>query len=184
MIRLRPFRAWRPAPDKAHLVASRSYVSYTDEKIREKLEGNPYSFLHVIHADLDRAAHLPRNERFLQVRRKWNDFVSEGYFIRDEHPCIYLYEQSRRGSMSRGIVAAISVADYRAGRVKVHEHTLQAREELFKEYLQVTGINAEPVLLASPETYGVDVALEAAWRSRPNYDFTTTDMVRHRLWAI
>ena len=47
MIHLRPFRAWRPVPDKAHLVASRSYVSYTEEKMADKLAGNPYSFLHV-----------------------------------------------------------------------------------------------------------------------------------------
>ncbi|MBK6541322.1 MAG: DUF1015 domain-containing protein [Flavobacteriales bacterium] len=184
MIRLRPFRAWRPVPDKAHLVASRSYVSYSEEKMREKLIGNPYSFLHVIHPDHGKDEHLSRQQRFGNVRRKWNEFVGHGWYLRDSEPCIYLYEQSRQGLLSRGIVASVSVGDYRGGKVKVHEHTLQVREELFKEYLQTTGINAEPVLLAAPGAQPFDEALRSVWTTRPIYDFSTTDMVRHRVWAI
>lgn len=184
MIRIRPFRAWRPTPDKAHLVGSRSYVSYTDEQLHEKLIGNPFSFLHVIHPDHGNNAHLSRQQRFSNVRRKWDEFVGEGWFIRDERPCVYLYEQSRTGALSRGIITAVSVGDYRGGRVKVHEHTLQAREELFKEYLNTTGINAEPVLLAAPAGNGIDAVLAQAWLERPTYDFSTTDRVRHRFWAV
>jgi uncharacterized protein (DUF1015 family) len=184
MVRIRPFRAWRPTPDKAHLVGSRSYVSYTDEQLREKLVANPFSFLHVIHPDHGNNAHLSRNERFTNVRRKWNEFVGEGWFLRDEKPCIYLYEQSRKGSLSRGVIAAVSVGDYRGGKVKVHEHTLQQREELFKDYLNVTGINAEPVLLAAPQGNGLDAVLDSAWNAAPTYDFSTTDRVRHRIWAV
>ncbi len=184
MIRLRPFRAWRPVADKAHLVASRSYLSYSEEKMREKLIGNPYSFLHVIHPDHGRDEHLSRQQRFANVRRKWNDFVGEGWYLRDEQDCIYLYEQSRRGLMSRGIIGAVSVSDYRGGKIKVHEHTIQNREELFKDYLNATGINAEPVLLAAPGAHELDVAMEGIWHARPTYDFSTTDMVRHRVWAV
>ena len=160
MIRIRPFRAWRPVPDKAHLVASRSYLSYSAEKLREKLDGNPFSFLHVIHPDHGKDADLSRQQRFANVRRKWDDFV-------------------RGGITSRGIIAAVSTADYRGGRIKVHEHTLQSREELFKDYLDATGINAEPVLLAAPGTQGLDVALEGVRHQRPAYDFSTTDVRRH-----
>lgn len=184
MIRIRPFRAWRPVPDKAHLVASRNYLSYSEEKMREKLLGNPYSFLHVIHADHDKGGHASRDERFENVRRKWSEFVGEGFFMRDETDRIYLYEQSRKGTLSRGVIAAVSVGDYRGGHVKVHEHTLQAREELFKDYLRITGINAEPVLLAAPGAHELDVAMEGIWHSPPTYDFSTTDMARHRVWAV
>jgi len=184
MVQFRPFRAWRPVTDKAHLVASRSYVSYSEEKMREKLLGNPFSFLHVIHPDHGRTEHLSRAQRFANVRRKWNDFVGEGWYLRDEKPCVYLYEQSTKGTLSRGIIGAISVGDYRGGRIKVHEHTLQQREELFKEYLNATGINAEPVLLAAPAGSGLDAALDASWNALATYDFSTTDRVRHRVWAV
>ena len=38
MATIRPFKAIRPARDKAHLLASRSYVSYSDKTLKEKLE--------------------------------------------------------------------------------------------------------------------------------------------------
>jgi uncharacterized protein (DUF1015 family) len=184
MIRIRPFRAWRPTPDKAHLVGSRSYVSYSPEQLREKLAGNPYSYLHIIHPDPDGDGSRSRHERFMQVRRKFQEFVDKGWIVQDERPAMYLYEQSRKGLLSRGVIAAVHVGDYRCGRVKVHEHTLSAREELFKHYLDVTGVNAEPVLLAAPGTIDLDAAIAPLCATRPDFDFSTTDRVRHRLWCI
>ena len=40
MATIRPFKAIRPPRDKAHLLASRSYVSYSDKTLKEKLENN------------------------------------------------------------------------------------------------------------------------------------------------
>ncbi len=183
MISLRPFRAWRPVPDKAHLVGSRSYVSYAPEQLAEKLGGNPYSFLHVIHPR-GLAEHCTRQERFKAVRTEFDRFVTDGVMIRDEVPCFFMYEQHVRGNISRGIIAAVSVQEYRDGRIKMHEQTLTARESVFAEYLGTTGINAEPVLLCTPEGYAWDALLDPLLNTRSEYDFSTTDRVRHRLWVI
>lgn len=184
MISLRPFRAWRPVPDKAHLVGSRSYVSYSAEQLAEKLEGNPYTYLHIIHPDGMKPEELSRGERFDRVRRAFKEFCEEGILVRDEAPCIYVYEQSAKGMLSRGIVVGVSVEDYRSGRIKVHEHTLTARENLFAEYLEHTGVNAEPVLLADPDGEAWQPLLDPVTATRPEYDFSTTDKVRHRLWVV
>ena len=48
MAKIVPFRAIRPNRDKVSLVASRSYLSYSKEILDEKLENNPYTFLHII----------------------------------------------------------------------------------------------------------------------------------------
>ena len=45
MAKIRPFRATRPTRDKANLVASRSYLSYSDASLKEKLDNNPYLLL-------------------------------------------------------------------------------------------------------------------------------------------
>jgi uncharacterized protein (DUF1015 family) len=184
MISLRPFRAWRPAADKAHLVGSRSYVSYTRGQLSEKLAGNPYTFLHVIHPDHDAAEGLPREARYHLIRKAYKEFCDAGTMLRDPAPCLYLYEQTSRGNTTRGLIAGVSVEDYRQGRIKVHEQTLVARENLFAEYLSNTGINAEPVLLASPEGYVWEALLDPLLNTRPDFDFSTTDRVRHRLWSI
>lgn len=184
MISLRPFRAWRPAPDKAHLVGSRSYVFYTPEQLAEKLGGNPWTFLHIIHPTGVNDATLPRSERFQRVRDAFKGFCDEHIVERDPVPCIYAYEQRSRGNSTMGIIAGVSVTEYTEGRIKVHEQTLTARENIFAEYLHETGINAEPVLLATPEGTAWEAVLDPLLNTRPDYDFSTTDRVRHRLWAM
>jgi len=184
MIQLRPFRAWRPAPGKEHRVGSRSYVSYTHEQLRAKLDGNPYTFLHVIHPDGWGDAHLPRHERHTRVRVKFRAFCDLGYLERDAEPHLYVYEQTNRGVASLGLIAGVSVADYRAGLIKKHEQTLTNRENLFKEYLRATGMNAEPVLLAAPDDGRLEHLLRPVTADAPDSDFTTGDGVRHRFWAV
>ena len=48
MATIRSFRAIRPTRDKVNLVASRSYLSYSEETLNEKLDNNPFTFLHII----------------------------------------------------------------------------------------------------------------------------------------
>lgn len=184
MIELRPFRAWRPTADKAHLVGSRSYISYSKDELADKLAGNPYTFLHVIHPEESSHHQGTRAERFDRIRSAFKGFCDEGILERDPEPCIYVYEQRMRGGVSRGIIAGVSNSAYRDGRIKVHEQTLTARENLFAEYLAHTGINAEPVLLCTPEGTDWPALLEPIAATRPDQDFTTTDRVRHRLWAV
>lgn len=184
MIALRPFRAWRPVADKAHQVGSRTYVSYSPEELAQRLADNPHSFLHVLLPDDAQTAKLPRADRYHRVRMAFKRFCDNGVMLRDERPSILIYEQSAHGNTSRGIIAGVSVADYREGRIKVHEQTLTAREAIFAEYLSSTGINAEPVLLATPDGNAWEAMLDPLTASKPAFDFLTNDRVRHRLWAI
>ncbi|MEO8069508.1 MAG: DUF1015 domain-containing protein [Flavobacteriales bacterium] len=183
-MKIRPFRAWRPAPDKAHLVASRSYVEYAPEDLTAKLRSNPYSFLHIVHPDLGRDMHLTQAERFRRVRKKFESFCADRILKQDALPSLYIYQQDQDDHSSRGIICAVSVQDYRDGRIKVHEQTLTARETLFEKYLGTTGINAEPVLLTSTDMPLLEATMDRVTLTRPELDLSTTDRVRHRLWAI
>lgn len=184
MIELRPFRAWRPVPARAHLVGSRSYVTYSEEELAQRLTSNPHSFLHVLRPDDASTAQLSRAERFHRVRMAFKGFCDEGTMLREEQPAMYLYEQEARGKSTRGIICGVSTRAYRDGRIKVHEQTLTAREQLFAEYLGSTGMNAEPVLLATPDGNTWEAALDPLLNTRPAYAFRTNDMVSHRLWPI
>jgi len=184
MIELRPFRAWRPAPERAHLVGSRTYVSYSEEELAQRLAENPHSFLHVLRPDDASTAKLTRTERFHRVRTAFKGFCDSGTMVREEQPAIYLYEQESRGNLTRGIVCGVSTQAYRDGRIKVHEQTLTAREQLFAEYLGSTGMNAEPVLLATPDGTAWEALLDPLLNTRPAYAHRTRDLVSHRLWPI
>lgn len=184
---VRPFRAIRPVPDKVHLIVSRSYITYADEALEQKLSSNPYSFIHIINPDFhddDRATPGSR-ELFIKVRNRYEEFRDNGYLIQDDSPGFYVYEQAHEAGFAiRGLIAATSNQDYLDGRIKRHEQTLAAREKMFKEYLEVTGFNAEPVLLAYPDSPTVEDVMDRVIGHSPMYDFSTTDQVRHRLWRL
>ena len=185
MADIRPFKAVRPTRDKVSLVASRSYLSYSEETLIEKLEHNPYTFLHIINPDYsDKQTEVKGKSKHLLVKNKFNEFKNEGVFIEDQKPKLYLYQQQKDEFVFTGIICASSINDYLNGVVKIHEQTIARREEMFKDYLNITGFNAEPVLLTYPDQSGVNDILETYIKSRPEYEFTTTNRSTHRLWII
>lgn len=182
MINILPFKGIRPTRDKVQLAASRSYVTYSKRNLQQKLDTNPYSFLHIIHPE--GAEKLKGIARFMEVRKRFVRFINEGVFLRDEQEAFYLYEQTIEGDVYRGWIGVVSTQDYRDGKIKVHENTLTKREEMFREYLEVTGFHAEPVLLAHKEdVYLRDLANSIA-RERAEYEFTSADRITHKLWVV
>lgn len=182
---VRPFRAIRPIRDKVSLVASRSYLSYDEETLMEKLEHNPYTFLHIINPDYsEQGEEVKGNAKYPLVKNKFYQFQDEGVFIQDEQAHFYLYLQQKGEIVFTGIICATSVDDYLNGNIKIHEQTIARREEMFKDYLACTGFNAEPVLLTYPDHPIVEQTLQKYLNERPEYEFTTTNRSVHKLWLI
>lgn len=181
-----PFRAIRPTNDKVHLVASRSVDGYQPSELKEKLSGNPYTFLHVINPDFEdgQKTRPGSRERLSKVKRRFKSFVREKVFRRDEKPAYYIYRQIKDGNQYLGIIACTSIDDYLNGVIKIHEQTITQREEKLKEYLEVCEFNAEPVLFCYPNDTKLDQICESSSQERPDYDFTTTDKVQHTLWVV
>ncbi len=186
MAQIRPFKATRPPRDKVHLVASRSYVSYSWHALRRKLDENPYTFIHIINPEYSAVKKSRANspERFRKVRKKFEAFCKNGTFQRDEREMFYIYRQKKGKHSWTGIIAAISTDDYRNNVIKKHENTLTEREEVFKRYLRITRINAEPVLMTYPDDPKTEAILKKYTGNLPEYDFTTTDRLRQTLWLI
>ena len=186
MSKIIPFKAVRPTRDKAYLLSSRPSYSYNKKHLESKLEGNPYTFLHVINPEFREDDSTKPNtvERFEKVRDKYDEFKSLGYFTQDEVPAIYIYRQITPTNTYIGIIAAASVDDYLNGKIKVHEHTLSQREEMFKKYLNVCKFNAESVLLTYKDNEDVDSLFEKYVNTRSEYEFTNTREIKHDLWIV
>ena len=182
-MKFKPFKAVLPAADKVHLVASRSYVSYSKEDLIDKLKGNPYTFLHVIHPDVDGDYRGRRIAYFEEVRKNYEKFLSEDIFSLDGHASFFIYRQETPKYSFQGLLGAVSVEDYEQGKIKIHEHTISQREGRFTDYLDTTGINAEPVLLMSKEETCSNL-MQRICSENPLYCFTTTDRVKHTVWQI
>jgi len=187
MAKIIPFKAVRPPAHVAHLVASRSYVSYKPVDLKRKLIENPFSFIHIINPEFGQAKRTRPNTiaRFEKVKHRYEEFCSEGILVSDEIAAFYIYRQVTPIGVFTGIICGVSIDDYFAGRIKIHEHTITLREEIFSKYLDTCGFNAEPVLLTYRENNAeIKTLIGARTTARPECDFTTTDRHRHQLWAI
>jgi uncharacterized protein (DUF1015 family) len=177
---VRPFKAIRPTRDKANLVATRSYLSYSDETLKEKLEHNPFTFLHIINPNIKQKG----INKFNAVKAKFNDFKEAGFFITEDTESFYIYQQTNENQTFEGIIGATAVADYLNGNIKKHEHTITAREKMFESYLDTTGFNAEPVLLCHQKNTAVTNLIQNYKVTRAEYEFATTDKTIHKLWLV
>ena len=182
-MKFKPFKAVLPAADKVHLVASRSYVSYSKEDLVEKLQGNPYTFLHIIHPDVDGDYRGRRIAYFEEVRNNYEKFLSEEIFSLEGNASFFIYRQETPEYSFQGLLGAVSVEDYEQGKIKIHEHTISQREGRFTDYLDTTGINAEPVLLMSKDE-PCQPLIERICKQQPLYCFSTTDRVKHTVWKV
>ena len=177
---VRPFKAIRPTRDKANLVATRSYLSYSDETLKEKLEHNPFTFLHIINPNIKQKG----INKFNAVKAKFNDFKEAGFFITEDTESFYIYQQTNENQTFEGIIGATAVADYLNGNIKKHEHTITAREKMFESYLDTTGFNAEPVLLCHQKNTAITNLIQNYKVTRAEYEFATTDKTIHKLWLV
>jgi uncharacterized protein (DUF1015 family) len=187
MAKISPFKAIRPARHLVHLVATRPYYTYKENVLKAKLEDNPYTFLHIINPEFGEKEQTEPNsiERFALVSDAYQEFIDADILLQDEEPHIYLYRQTKDDHEYMGIVAGASVQEYKEDKIKKHEATLTSREEMFTRYLDVVGYNAEPVVLSySDLEHRIEPLLYNKVKERPEYEYTTTDRIKHELWVF
>jgi uncharacterized protein (DUF1015 family) len=183
-VRVHPFRALRPTPEEAPLVASPPYdVLSRDEAVRLARD-NPRSFLHVVRSEVDLAPDVdPHDPRvYDKARENLAELVRRGTLRRESRPSLYLYRLVREDRAQVGVVGCVHVDDYERGLIKTHEATRPDKEDDRTRHIQAVGAHAEPVLLAYRGRVEIDRLSAAVTAAAPLYDFTAPDGVRHSVW--
>jgi uncharacterized protein (DUF1015 family) len=185
-MRIAPYTAWRPAPGREAEVASVPYDTVDAEKARALAAGRPWSFLHVVRAEIDSPADTDPHAPAVYARAAANlaRMRAEGIMRRDPHPALYLYRQGHGAHVQRGIVACCHVADYTSGIIKRHEKTLEAKEIDRTRLQKALGANAGPVFLTYRDVPAIDAMVSATERTAPLFDFMAEDGVAHTGWRI
>lgn len=186
MATVKPFRGIHPRPDNAANVVSRSYDSYTKKEIKQVLNTNEESFLHVIRPDkvagVKHAANSP--ELFRQSKNVLDLFFRNGVFMQDQEPCYYVYTQHVGRMSFTGILGCATVEDYDKGVIRIHEQTLASRESVLRDYLDVVEINAEPVCFTYPRNGGLELLTELVKQESPMLAFEDDSGHFHELWKV
>ncbi len=183
---VRPFRALRPRPDVASMVASPPYDVLSSEEARVMAEGNPYSFLHVSKPEIDLppGTDLYSPEVYAKGRENLDRLVAEGVLFREGRPAFYLYEQQMGEHVQIGLVAGASVEEYERDLIRKHELTRKDKEDDRTRHIETLDTQTGPVFLtyvARPEIDHLIACLRAAV---PTYNFVAPDGIRHTLWVV
>ncbi|MCF6222407.1 MAG: DUF1015 domain-containing protein [Flavobacteriaceae bacterium] len=181
---VKPFRAVRPTRDKVALVTTRSYDIYNKLERKSILKLNPFSFLHILKPGFKIKKHMVGEERFKMVHKRYGEFIENGNLKKEEKPKFYLHQKTYNNDTFWGIIALSSLEDYENNIIKKHEKTLKEREELFGNYLDITGFNAEPVLITYPDNDIINAIYNKYKSQRAEYEFTTNKHRTHLLWLI
>jgi len=184
MAKIIPFKAVRPAPEKAAWVTCRSYDEYSPAELAAWLEFNPYSFLHIISPAYQNTQTIALEKRFQSVKKQYENFKADEILVTDESPAFYVYQIKPKTQLFTGIIAGTSIEDYQENKIKRHEDTLAFRVDLFKDYLHQTHFNTEPVLITYPDNPAIHTWINLKKKSQPFYEFATPNHEVHSLWKI
>lgn len=187
MVLVKPFRALRPYPAFAALVAAPPYdVSSVDEAL-EFARKNPLCFLHTEKSEID----LPPEERTSMEKvvsraREHLDYLRrEQILFHDPTPSYYLYGQRMGDHRQYGVVAVASARAYEQGIIKRHELTRADKEEERTLHVERVGAHTGPVLLAYKSTGQLDgIVHRIVTETIPEYTFTSPDRVIHQVWKV
>ncbi|MBO0825078.1 MAG: DUF1015 domain-containing protein [Actinobacteria bacterium] len=115
-------------------------------------------------------------------------WLTDGILVPDPEPALYVYEQAATGQgvLQRGLIGALGLVPYAAGIVLPHENVMPGPVAGRRKLMAATKANLEPIFLLYQGGNGLATRLvDSAADSRPPLAQTTTsDGLRHRLWAI
>lgn len=183
---IRKFKAWRPKKGLEKQVASYPYDVINSDEARELVQGNPFSFLHVVkpEVDLPVGTDLYSQNVYDKAKENFERFKAEGILIQEEKPCLYIYRQTMGLREQYGIVGCVSVEDYNNDIIKKHEHTRPVKEADRIKHVDITDANAGPIFLTYTARKAIDSLVIRVLENEPVYDFEASDGIRHTVWII
>ena len=186
MTLIKPFRALRPAPQRAVEILAPPYDVLSSAEARERAGGKPWSFLHVSKAEIDLPAAIDPYDAAVYAKAGENlqRMIDARVLMRDDKPCYYVYRLTWRGHVETGFAAVASVAAYAENRIRKHELTTIAKEDDRVRQIEAVKAQTGPVMLAYPTAPEVDTLLARAAAGTPEVDVTADEGVRHQLWVI
>ena len=183
---IRPFRALRPRPDRAQLVASVPYDVVNTDEARALADGNPLSFLHVSRPEIDLPAgtDIHSDAVYRKAVENFETLISNCPLEKETAPSLYLYRLIMGEHEQVGIVAVCSIDEYDDGTIRKHERTRRDKEDDRTRHMLMLKAQTGPVFLTYRRSAEIDGQVAAAINAEPLFDLTAADGVRHTIWRL
>ena len=186
MSAIKPFKAIRPAADKARSVSCAPYDVVYDSEARSEIAANPLTFLRVTRpeADMAEGTNGSSAEAFERGRQNLEQFIRDGILEQDTEDAIYVYQLSVDGQTQTGVVACCSIDEYEQGTIKKHEKTRPDKVADRTGHMIAVGAQTGLIFLAFRGTEKLSGLISDAVETTPLYDFRCPVGVAQRVWRI
>jgi len=187
MADIRPFKAVRPERSKAESIAALPYDVVSRAEAKAEIEREPLSFLRIDRAEtgFDESVAFNDKKVYERAAKLLNGMIQNGDFISDDRPCYYIYELTMDGRVQTGITAVSSAADYLNGIIKKHENTRADKEKDRIEHVSACSAQTGPIFLAYRKNEVISrIVSRIKEEKEPEYDFKSSDGIRHRVFII
>lgn len=183
---IKPFKAIRPSPQFANLVAALPYDVMNSEEARIMAKGNPYSFLHVDKAEIDLEPHVDLYDIsvYEKAQANFQQMLSDQVLQQDPSPCLYIYRLVMNGRSQTGLVACTSIDEYLNDTIKKHEQTRADKEKDRIKHVDYCNANTGPIFLTYRTKHEITETIVAWTKQVPLYDFVAEDGIGHTIWKI
>lgn len=186
-MKIKPFAALRPPKSLVEQVECRAYDVLNSEEARAEAAGNPMSMYHINKPEINlEPGATDTDPRVYDVAaQQLKKFVDEGWLLRDDKECYYLYAQTMNGKTQYGLVVCCHAEDYNQGLIKKHELTRRDKEDDRMRHILSTCAQIGPVFLAYRQGTVLRMLVERYAKTSAEYDFIAPiDGFRHQLWVI
>jgi len=186
-MRIHAYPALRPRPDVVGQVAAPPYDTVDTAEAAQLAAGNPMSFLHVNHSEIDLPAgtNLYADAVYAKAAENLANFRKNGWLIREDRPLMYLYAQTMGAHTQTGLVCCAHIDDYIQNIIKKHELTRKDKEDDRTKHTATINANIGPVFIAYRDVAEIRAALAPIPKqAAPLYDFVDELHVRHQVWPV
>src|SRR5438270_1649272 len=186
MATIRPFRALRPARDRAGRVSSVPYDVVSIDEARQIAAGNPLSFLRVTRSEID----LPSgtepyaDQVYAKARENFAALREQAPMVEEDSPSLYFYRLRMGAHEQTGIAACFSIDEYEQGRIKKHERTRRDKEDDRTRHIIELRAQTGIVFLTYRALDEIELLCRAVTADAPIYDFRADDGVHHTVWKV
>ena len=183
---VKPFRAIRPDKKYVQRIAALPYDVYNRDEARVVVEENPLSFLAIDRAEtaFPKDYNIYGDWVYEKAGELLNEWLTNGYFVKDSMKGFYLYELTWRERVQNGIVAVSAVDDYLNRVILKHENTREEKEQDRIRHIEGCGAQTGPIFLAYRDREDLSRLIQEVKKREADFDFTNEDGVRHRVFCV
>lgn len=183
---IKPFRALRPAADKAEKISCVPYDVIYDSEVRSTIAENPLSFLRVTRpeGEFPENADVSKEEVFAKAIENLQNFIGEKLLVQETEPALYIYRLTDGNQSQTGIVAGCSIDEYENGLIKKHEKTRP--DKVADRTAHILALKAQTglIFLAFRNTDRIRKLIAETVETAPLYDFSCPNCIRNTIWRV